>query len=124
MSKAIGMVETRGLIGSIEAADAMLKAANVTLLNQEKIDGALVTVLVEGDVGAVQAAVDAGREAAARVGELISAHVIPRADDETYRMIEKKHKAEPVKKAIESATAPAKKKKEVAKAKEEEKKEK
>lgn len=86
MAKAIGMIETRGLIGSIEAADAMLKAANVELINQEKIDGALVTVLVEGDVGAVQAAVEAGKEAASRVGELISSHVIPRVDEEAYQL--------------------------------------
>ncbi|RJS60638.1 BMC domain-containing protein [Bacillus sp. PK3_68] len=90
MPKAIGMIETRGLVGSIEAADAMLKAANVELVNQEKIDGALVTVLVEGDVGAVQAAVDAGKEAAARVGELVSAHVIPRMDEETYGMVQRR----------------------------------
>ncbi|CAG9620302.1 BMC domain-containing protein [Sutcliffiella rhizosphaerae] len=80
MRKALGMIETRGLIGSIEAADAMLKAANVQLLTQEKVDAALVTVLVEGDVGAVQAAIDAGKEAATRVGELVSAHVIPNPD--------------------------------------------
>jgi ethanolamine utilization protein EutM len=84
---AIGMIETRGLIGSIEAADAMLKSANVELVNQHKIDGALVTVIIKGDVGAVQAAVAAGRKAAQRVGELISAHVIPRADVETFDMI-------------------------------------
>ncbi|HEY9577928.1 MAG TPA: BMC domain-containing protein [Pseudobacillus sp.] len=89
MPRAIGMIETRGLIGSIEAADAMLKAASVELVNQEKIDGALVTVLVEGDVGAVQAAVEAGREAAQRVGELVSAHVIPRIDEETYTIVQK-----------------------------------
>lgn len=68
MGKALGMIETRGLIGSIEAADAMIKAADVQLVNQEKIDGGLVTVLVEGDVGAVQAAVEAGKLAAQRVG--------------------------------------------------------
>ncbi|MGC8227844.1 BMC domain-containing protein [Pseudobacillus badius] len=90
MPRAIGMIETRGLVGSIEAADAMLKAASVQLMNQEKIDGALVTVLVEGDVGAVQAAVDAGKEAAARVGELVSARVIPRMDEETYEMVRKR----------------------------------
>ncbi|MEC3884021.1 BMC domain-containing protein [Halobacillus sp. HZG1] len=83
MAKALGMIETRGLIGSIEAADAMVKAANVTLVKQEKIDAALVTVLVEGDVSAVQAAVDAGKEAVNRVGELVGYHVIPHPDDET-----------------------------------------
>jgi microcompartment protein CcmL/EutN len=80
MSKALGMIETKGLIGSIEAADAMMKSADVRLVKQEKIDGALVTVMIEGDVGAVQAAVDAGKEAARRVGELVSAHIIPRPD--------------------------------------------
>ncbi|MHA6259281.1 BMC domain-containing protein [Sporosarcina sp. CAU 1771] len=108
MVRAVGMIETRGLIGSIEAADAMLKAANVELVNQEKIDGALVTVFVEGDVGAVQAAVDAGKLAAARVGELVSAHVIPRADVETYGMIKKPKKVEPEKVPVK---APVKKEK-------------
>lgn len=81
MGRALGMIETRGLIGSIEAADAMLKSADVTLVKQEKVDAALVTVLVQGDVSAVQAAVDAGKTAAARVGELVSAHVIPHPDE-------------------------------------------
>mgnify|MGYP003409543030 CR=1 FL=1 len=94
MANAIGMIETRGLIGSIEAADAMLKAANVELVNQEKIDGALVTVLVQGDVGAVQAAVEAGREAARRVGELVSAHVIPRVDEDAYQLVKRPKKKE------------------------------
>ncbi|RMA90974.1 BMC domain-containing protein [Priestia megaterium] len=82
MAKALGMIETRGLIGSIVAADAMLKSADVRLVKQEKVDAALVTVLVEGDVSAVQAAVDMGKEEAARVGELVSAHVIPHPDEE------------------------------------------
>ncbi|MCM3016729.1 BMC domain-containing protein [Priestia megaterium] len=82
MGKALGMIETRGLIGSIVAADAMLKSADVRLVKQEKVDAALVTVLVEGDVSAVQAAVDMGKEEAARVGELVSAHVIPHPDEE------------------------------------------
>lgn len=81
MGRALGMIETRGLIGSIEAADAMLKSADVTLVKQEKVDPALITVLVQGDVSAVQAAVEAGKMAAARVGELISAHVIPHPDE-------------------------------------------
>ncbi len=76
--EAIGLIETRGLVGSVEAADAMVKAANVTLMGQERIGGGLVTVLVKGDVGAVKAAVDAGAAAAKRVGELLSVHVIPR----------------------------------------------
>jgi len=80
MNKALGMIETRGLIGSIEAADAMIKAADVKLLAQEKVDAALITVLVEGDVGAVRAALEAGRQAAERVGELVSCHLIPRPD--------------------------------------------
>ncbi|MEE9162630.1 MAG: BMC domain-containing protein [Candidatus Neomarinimicrobiota bacterium] len=72
------MVETRGLIGSIEAADAMVKAANVRLIGKEKIGGGFVTVMVRGDVGAVKAATDAGATAAEKVGELVSVHVIPR----------------------------------------------
>ena len=87
MSQAIGMIETKGLVGSMEAADAMVKAANVRLIKQEFVDGGIVTVLVQGDVGAVQAAVDAGREAAKRVGELLGAHVIPRPDESVYQMV-------------------------------------
>jgi ethanolamine utilization protein EutM len=75
---ALGMVETRGLVGAIEAADAMVKAANVTLLGSEYVGGGYVTVMVRGDVGAVKAATDAGAAAAKRVGELVSTHVIPR----------------------------------------------
>lgn len=78
MKEALGMIETRGFIGAVEAADAMVKAANVTLLGYEKVGSALVTVLVQGDVGAVKAATDAGASAARRVGELVSVHVIPR----------------------------------------------
>ncbi|MGC4377565.1 BMC domain-containing protein [Fictibacillus sp. Mic-4] len=99
MGKALGMIETKGLIGSIEAADAMVKSADVKLIKQEKIDGALVTVLVEGDVGAVQAAVEAGREAAKRVGELVSSHVIPRPDSEVGILLK------PVKNTKETATS-------------------
>ena len=79
-TQALGMIETRGLIGSVEAADAMVKAANVTLVGKEHVGGGLVTVFVRGDVGAVKAATDAGAAAAQRVGELISVHVIPRPD--------------------------------------------
>src|ERR1700694_3718185 len=75
---ALGMVETKGLVGAIEAADAMVKAANVTLIGSEYVGGGLVTVMVRGDVGAVKAATDAGAGAANRVGELVSVHVIPR----------------------------------------------
>ena len=75
---ALGMVETKGLVGAIEAADAMVKAANVTLIGSEYVGGGFVTVMVRGDVGAVKAATDAGAAAAKRVGELVSVHVIPR----------------------------------------------
>ncbi|BDF34583.1 carboxysome shell protein [Lachnospiraceae bacterium] len=76
--EALGMVETKGLVGSIEAADAMVKAANVHLIGKEKIGSGLVTVMVRGGVGAVKASVEAGASAAKRVGELVSVHVIPR----------------------------------------------
>ncbi|MFZ1289572.1 MAG: ethanolamine utilization microcompartment protein EutM [Melioribacteraceae bacterium] len=76
--EALGMIETKGLVGAIEAADAMVKAANVSLLGKEMIGGGYVTVMVRGDVGAVKAATDAGASAAQRVGELVSVHVIPR----------------------------------------------
>ncbi|MDR1237624.1 MAG: BMC domain-containing protein, partial [Propionibacteriaceae bacterium] len=75
--QAIGMIETKGLVASIEAADAMVKAANVSLRTQEQVGGGLVTVIVTGEVGAVKAATDAGAAAAARVGDLLSVHVIP-----------------------------------------------
>jgi microcompartment protein CcmL/EutN len=78
MGEALGMVETKGLVPLIEAADAMVKAANVTLVGWEKVGGGLVTVLVRGDVAAVRAATDAGAAAARRVGELLSVHVIAR----------------------------------------------
>ena len=80
--QALGMVETKGLVGSVEAADAMVKAANVRLIGKVLVGGGLVTVMVRGDVGAVKAAVDAGATAAGRVGELVSVHVIPRPHDE------------------------------------------
>src|SRR6186713_2829968 len=86
-SEALGMVETRGLIGSVEAADAMVKAANVVLVGKEYIGQGYVTVLVRGDVGAVKAATDAGAAAARRVGELISVHVIPRPHSEVERVL-------------------------------------
>lgn len=78
MNNSYGFIETRGFVGSIEAADAMAKAANVDLVGQIEIGGGYVTVIIRGDVGAVKAAVDAGAEAAQKVGELLSAHVIPR----------------------------------------------
>jgi ethanolamine utilization protein EutM len=81
-SRALGLIETKGLVGAIEAADAMVKAANVTLAGKVQVGGGLVTVLVRGDVGAVKAATDAGAAAAGRVGELLSVHVIPRPHPE------------------------------------------
>lgn len=84
---ALGMVETRGLIGAIEAADAMVKTANVTLVAKEYIGAGLVTVLARGDVGAIKAATDAGAAAARRVGELVSVHVIPRPHAEVERVL-------------------------------------
>lgn len=77
-NEALGMVETKGFVGSIEAADAMVKAANVYLIGKETIGGGFVTVMVRGNVGAVKAATNAGAAAAQRVGELVSVHVIPR----------------------------------------------
>ncbi|MFZ5967680.1 MAG: BMC domain-containing protein [Bacillota bacterium] len=87
MNQALGMVETKGLVGSIEAADAMTKAANVVLIGYEKIGSGLVTVMVRGDVGAVKAAVDAGAAAADKVGELVSVHVIPRPHADVERIL-------------------------------------
>ncbi len=83
------MVETRGLVGAIEAADAMVKAANVSLVGYEKIGSGLVTVMVRGDVGAVKAATDAGAAAARAVGEVVSIHVIPRPHMDTEKIIPK-----------------------------------
>jgi ethanolamine utilization protein EutM len=88
--QALGLVETKGLIGAIEAADAMVKAANVTLVGKENIGSGLVTVMVRGDVGAVKASVEAGSAAAKRVGELVSAHVIPRPHDEVEGILPQK----------------------------------
>lgn len=85
--EALGMIETRGLTANIEAADAMAKAANVTLVGNEKIGAGLVTVMVRGDVGAVKAATDAGAAAAAKVGEVVSVHVIPRPHSDTEILI-------------------------------------
>ncbi|HVP58070.1 MAG TPA: BMC domain-containing protein [bacterium] len=81
MAEALGKIETKGFVGAVEAADAMVKAAQVVLTKYEKIGGGYVTVLVRGDVGAVKAAVAAGARAAQKVGELVSAHVIPRPDE-------------------------------------------
>ena len=87
MRQALGMIETRGLVGAIEAADAMVKAARVTFLGRQKVKGGLVAVMVAGDVGAVKAAVDAGAAAGKRVGTVVSAHVIPRPHDDIDGMI-------------------------------------
>lgn len=80
MSEAIGMIETKGLVSQIQASDAMLKAANVSLVKQVQIGGAFVTTIIKGDVGSVRAAVDAGAAAASQSGELVSAHLIPRPE--------------------------------------------
>ena len=84
---ALGMVETKGLVGAVEAADAMVKAANVVLIGSEYVGGGFVTVMVRGDVGAVKAATDAGAAAAKRVGELVSVHVIPRPHQDVERIL-------------------------------------
>ena len=88
-SEALGMIETKGLIGSIEAADAMVKAANVTLIGKVHVGGGLVTVMVRGDVGAVKAAVDAGACAAEKVGEIVAQHVIPRPHTDVEKILPK-----------------------------------
>lgn len=90
MSDALGMIETRGLVGSIEAADAMVKSANVSLIGKVQIGAGYVTVMVRGDVGAVKAAVDAGSAAADKVGELIAQHVIPRPHSDVEKMLPKR----------------------------------
>ena len=90
-NEALGMIEAKGLVGAIEAADAMVKAANVTLIGKEFVGGGLVTVMVRGDVGAVKAATDAGAAAAQRVGELLSVHVIPRPHAEVEDILPQKN---------------------------------
>ena len=89
MSEALGLIETKGYVGAVEAADAMVKSANVTLIGTEKIGAGLVTVMVRGDVGAVKAAVDAGTVAARAVGEVVSTHVIPRPHSDTEKLLPK-----------------------------------
>jgi ethanolamine utilization protein EutM len=91
--EALGLIETRGMVGAIEAADAMVKAANVELIGSEKIGSGLVTVMVRGDVGAVKAATDAGAQAARRVGEVVSVHVIPRPHSDTETLLPKRRTA-------------------------------
>ncbi len=85
---ALGMIETRGIVASIEAADAMVKAANVSLLGQTKVGGGLVSVMIRGEVGAVKAATDAGASAANKVGEVVSVHLIPRPHDEVESILD------------------------------------
>ena len=85
--EALGMVETRGLVAANEAADAMVKAANVTLIGSEKIGSGLVSVMVRGDVGAVKAAVEAGGAAASRLGEVVATHVIPRPHNDVEKLL-------------------------------------
>ena len=104
--QALGLVETKGLVGAIEAADAMAKAANVTLIGKENIGSGLVTVMVRGDVGAVKASVEAGSAAAKRVGELVSAHVIPRPHDEVEGILPQKEAA--LEKPVAKKAAPKK----------------
>ena len=87
MNESIGMVETKGYVGSVEASDAMVKAANVSLVRQVQIGGGFVTVIVKGDVGSVKAAVDAGSEAAKRVGELVCSHLIARPHPELIKAV-------------------------------------
>lgn len=87
--EALGMVETKGLVGAIEAADAMVKSANVSLVGYEKIGSGLVTVMVRGDVGAVKASTDAGAAAAEKVGEVVSVHVIPRPHTDIEKILPK-----------------------------------
>ena len=87
--EALGMIETKGLIGAVEAADAMVKTANVVLVGKEYIGAGYVTVMIRGDVGAVKAATDAGASAARRVGELVSVHVIPRPHTEVEKILPK-----------------------------------
>ena len=93
VGEALGMIETRGLVSLIEAADAMVKAANVLIVAWDKVDAGLVTVLVRGDVGSVKAATDAGAAAARRVGELVGVHVIPRPADDLERIFPIRPKA-------------------------------
>ncbi|WP_096156250.1 MULTISPECIES: BMC domain-containing protein [Bacillus] len=87
MSNALGMIETKGLVGAIEAADAMMKAANVSLVGKVQVGGGLITVMVRGDVGAVKAATEAGADAAQRVGEFLGVHVIPRPHQDIEKIL-------------------------------------
>ena len=92
MSEALGMIETKGYVGSVEASDAMVKAANVTLVKTIPIGGGLITVLCQGDVGSVKAAVDAGSKAAAKVGELVSSHIIARPHEDLAEVVPRRQR--------------------------------
>jgi len=109
MQHALGLIETRGLVAAIEAADAMVKAAKVTFLGRQKVKGGLVAVMVAGDVGAVKAAVDAGAAACQRIGEMVSVHVIPRPHGDIDAIIpegpEEKETAEKKKKSLRKAVS-------------------
>ena len=105
---ALGMVETRGLVGMIEAADAMVKTANVLFVGWQKVDAGLVTAIVRGEVGAVKAAVDAGAAAGRRVGEVLSTHVIPRPHAEVDSGIPVLHTGETTRKKISGSVPPRK----------------
>ena len=106
MGEALGMVETKGLVAMIEAADAMVKAAKVSLVGWEKIGAGYVTAIVRGDVAAVKAATDAGAAAARRVGELVSVHVIPRPHNEVDEGVPVLHNGETNRKPISGSTPP------------------
>ena len=107
MQEALGLIETRGLVASIEAADAMVKAADVHLIGKQLVGGVLVTVMVRGDVGAVKAAVEAGASASKRVGEVISIHVIPRPHGDVEAILPDAKAAAPAGKATRSSAAKA-----------------
>jgi len=106
MQEALGMVECKGLVAMIEAADAMVKAANVRLVGWEKIDAGLVTAIVRGEVAAVRSAVDAGAAAAKRVGEVVATHVIPRPHDDVDRSVPVLHTGETTRKKISGSVRP------------------
>ena len=114
MQRALGLVETRGLVASIEAADAMLKASKVTLISKEKITAGLVTIAVVGDVAAVKSSVDAGAAAAQRVGELVSVHIIPKPDDQIANILPLGKEEKPKKSSPPKSKKVIQKKKEVA----------
>ncbi len=108
MKEALGLVETRGFVGAIEAADSMVKAANVKIVGKEKTGSGLVTIMVRGDVGAVKAAIEAGGEAARRVGELVSVHIIPRPHEDVEMLLEKTEGKGKGKAKVKTAPKPTK----------------